>query len=582
MENNKKLSYLEKISYGVGDMACNLFWGLICIATVFYTDYFGINAKVAGTMILIISCIDIAFDVVIGAVADRHNSKWGRFRPWILFGLIPFCVIGYMTFRTPAFSDSGKIIYAYLTFLAFRLMYSVVNVPYGALMGVISADPKERDTVSGFRNVLAQVGCLLSYGFVFTIVRYIQDTFKQSGQEAFASTALIYAISAAILLFCTFFFTRERVEPIKKEKSNLSDDLKDLGNNKPWIALTVAGVAFLFFVFVHNGLVPYYAKYYVADTNIHEEQVIKEIIKTKNEAGKDVDFAYVLENGVIDTVSVGLSLPLMEDGKPVVKDGKAVMFSTERMFQTKDKNGEYVSIDKVRGTDDDPATPAVGDRISYFTFDVNGSFLGIKLNWELVSTILLGLGSILTIIGTILIQFVVRKFGKKPTWLGCFFLASLLSISFMFIPKENIGTILLLNLLYTLSIGPCGYIMWSMYADVADNAEVETGRRATGLIYSSATMAQKLGTALANAIPAFALSYVGFIANSLLGEDIIGSIKNIYSLLPLIGAAIAIVALLFYTIDEETIKRNSAILEAKRAEEKGADTAEAVASEENA
>lgn len=566
MENNKKLSIIEKLAYGVGDLACNLFWGLICVATVFYTDYFGIDAKIAGTMILIISCIDIAFDVVIGAIADRKNSRWGRFRPWILFGLIPFCVIGYMTFRTPEFSESGKIIYAYLTFLAFRLMYSVVNVPYGALMGVISAEPKERDVVSSYRNVLAQVGCLLSYGFVFTIVRNISEKYNQNGQEAFATTALIYAVAAAVLLFCTFFFTKERVEPVKKETSNLSDDMKDLAHNVPWISLTVAGIAFLFFVFVHNGLVPYYAKYYVADTKIHDEQHITNIIKEPNSAGKMVPFAYVLENGTVDTISKGVRFPLIENGAPVVdKEGKPVMFTTERMFQTKDSKGEYASIDIVRGTEEEKAYPMVGDRISYFTFEVNGSIFGVKLNWELVSTILLGLGSILTIIGTLLIQVVVRKFGKKPTWIGCFVLASVLSLSFMFIPKENVSLILLLNLLFTLSIGPCGYIMWSMYADVADNAEVETGRRATGLIYSSATMAQKLGTALANAIPAFALAAIGFVANTRLAADIISSIKSIYSLLPLIGSVIAIVALLFYKINEDTIKRNSEILEKQRA-----------------
>ncbi len=464
MENNQKLSFLEKFSYGVGDMACNFFWGLICIASAFYTEYFGLDAVVAGNMILIISLIDIAFDVVIGAIADRKNSRWGRFRPWILFGLVPFCVIGYMTFRTPDMGDTGKLIYAYLTFLAFRLMYSVVNVPYGALMGVISADPQERTDVSAYRNILAQAGCLVSYGFVFTIVRWIQDHLHQTGQEAFATTALLYAVAAGILLFCTFYFTRERVEPVKKETSKLSDDLKDLGKNKPWIALTVAGIAFLFFVFVHNGLVAYYAKYYVADT--------------------------------------------------VIVDGQT----------------EFV---------------------------VNGTLFGFQLNWEIVSTILLGLGSVLTILGTIMIQTVVKKFGKKPTWLGCFVLASALSLCLLFVPKENIGIILLLNLLFTLSIGPCGYIMWSMYADVADNAEVETGRRATGLIYSSATMAQKLGTSLANSIPLYALAAIGFVANTQLGEDIISSIKNIYSLLPLLGAVIAIIALFFYDIDEAKIQENS-------------------------
>ena len=134
MENNQKLSLVEKLSYGAGDLACNLFWGLICMATAFYTDYFGIAPAVVGTMVLVVSCIDIAFDVIIGAIADRHNTRWGRFRPWILFGVVPFCVIGFFTFYTPEFNETGKAIYAYATFLLCRLMYSVVNVPYGALM----------------------------------------------------------------------------------------------------------------------------------------------------------------------------------------------------------------------------------------------------------------------------------------------------------------------------------------------------------------------------------------------------------------------------------------------------------------
>ena len=161
-QNNHKLSVLEKCAYGVGDMACNLFWGISCIALTFYTEYFGITAAAAGTLILVVSMLDIAFDVVIGAVADRKKTKYGRFRPWILYGVVPFCVLGFFAFYTPEFNNVGKVFYASVTFLLFRLMYSVVNVPYGALMGVISADPQERTDVSAYRNVLAQCGCLLS------------------------------------------------------------------------------------------------------------------------------------------------------------------------------------------------------------------------------------------------------------------------------------------------------------------------------------------------------------------------------------------------------------------------------------
>ena len=162
--------------------------------------------------------------------------------------------------------------------------------------------------------------------------------------------------------------------------------------------------------------------------------------------------------------------------------------------------------------------------------------------------------------------------------MGCFILASVLSLGFLVVDKNNIGLIIIMNILFTLSIGPSGYIMWSMYADVADNAEVETGRRATGLIYSSATMAQKLGQALANSIPAFALATIGFVANTNLSEETIGSLKFIFAALPLLGSAIGIAALFFYKIDEDLIKKNSAILESRR---KGEETTTAVAEKGN-
>jgi len=466
---NQKLSVLEKSAYGVGDLACNLFWGLIIVATTFYTEYFGLDAGTVGTMILVISIIDILFDVIIGAVADRYKTRWGRFRPWILFGVVPFCIIGFLTFYTPDFDGAAKVFYASVTFFFFRIMYSVVNVPYGALMGVISADPKERDAVSAYRTVGAQIGCLCSYGVVFTVVRTIQDSLNCDGQTGFAWTAFLYAVACLILLLCTFFFTRERVEPVKSENNRLSEDVKDLASNKPWICLSVAGIAMLFFVFVHTGLTTYYAKYYLAD----------------------------------------------------------------------------FSVDPISGEE---------------VFKVSGTFFGIQMSWELLSSLFLTSATLVTLIGTFLIKGAVAKFGKKPTWIACFVLASIFSIAFALFDKTQIEAIVLLNIAFTVAIGPTGFIMWSMYADVADDAEVKTGRRATGLIYSSATMAQKLGQTLAQAVPAYALLFIGFKANTEMSADMIDSIKNCFAFLPLVGSAIGILALYFYDIDEKKIKENSAKL----------------------
>lgn len=471
----QKLSFREKCAYGAGDMACNLFWGLIVLSSVFYTDYFGIPAAAAGLMMLIVRCIDITFDVFIGAIADRKNTKYGRFRPWILYGVVPFCVIGFLTFYTPDFSEPMKLVYAYGTYLLFMLMYSVVNVPYGALMGVISEDPKERTSVSAYRNIFAQIGCLIVYGTLFSTVSFFQTSYNMAPQKAFSSVVFIYAIIVYVSLFITFSFTKERVAPVKEEKNKFSDDIKDLVANRPWIILTIAGIMMLVFIFCHNGLTAYYAKYYIATMS-------------QNEAGETV-------------------------------------------------------------------------------FHVAGKFLGFELNWEILSTLLLSISSIVTIIGTILIRPVVAKFGKKPTWITCFVLASFVSILFYFVPKESLGTIIILQTLFTLFIGPAGFIMWSMYADVADYAEVKTGRRATGLIFSSATMAQKLGNTLANTLPLFALGAIGFIANDInMTEETRHAILVIFALFPLVGSVTAIIALLFYKIDEKMIRENSEKLAQLRAE----------------
>ncbi len=552
---NSKLSVFEKCAYGLGDMACNLFWGLIILSATFYTEYFGMTAAAAATMMFVVRLFDISFDVIIGAVADRHKTKYGRFRPWILYGLIPFCVIGFFAFFTPAFSETMKIVYAYVTFLLFMLMYSVVNVPYGSLMGVISDDPEERTSVSAYRNVFAQIGCLVVYGTLFTTVRYLIDTFKLDKSVAFSIIVGVYTLVVFISLLCTFYFTKERVEPVKAEKSNLVQDIKELAHNPSWIILTIAGVMTLVFIFGHSGLTTYYAKYYVANTVVHNVAVITDV--KKDQKDKDI---YFLDNGSIDSTKKAMTCVVGMDTLVV-----------ERAFQCLASNGKYESIDKVRGkkvTGKD-ATPQVGDKVSYFTYEVSGTFLGFKINWELLTAILLSISSLITIIGTLLIQGVVKKFGKKWTWIACFVLASIVSVLFLFVPKDSLGAIIVLQTLFTLFIGPASYIMWSMYADVADEAEVKTGNRATGLIFSSATMAQKLGNTLANSVPIWVLGAIGFVSNDLnMTEETQNVILKIFALFPLVGSVIAVIALSFYKLDEKQIQENSAKLAAMKATKK--------------
>lgn len=550
MGNNQKLSIIEKCAYGAGDLACNLFWGLVCVASAFYTEYYGISAAAAATMMLIVSYFDLVLDVFIGAAADRFDTKWGKFRPWILYGFVPFCVIGFFAFFTPGFADFGKIVYAYVTYLLFRIMYSVVNVPYGAMLGVISEDPKERDSVSAYRNVGAQIGFFLSFAMVFKFVNFAQGATTVSNSTAFSYVVAVYTVLALALLFFCFSCTKERVKPVKEENNSLGQDLKDLVTNRPWISLSIAGIALILFTACHNMCVAYYAKYYIAETVVVEEGS-KIVGVSQDNSGKDI---YVLENGRVDSLSKGsIVTRTIVDGKEEV-----ATVSIERSFAAMNAEGEMASIEKVRG---DGAKPEQGDYVTYFKYDVNGSFWGMKLDWELFYTLIAGMGTLLTILGTMLIQPVVRKFGKKETWLSCFVISGLVSLVFIVLGKDSFSTIIIFNWLFSLIIGPTGFIMWSMYADVADNAEVKTGRRATGLIYSSATIAQKFGYANANSLPLFFLAAVGFVSNDLsMSLETKEMVKYVFALVPLVGAVLGVLALFFYNINEEKIIENSAKL----------------------
>lgn len=543
MENNKKLSILEKLSYGAGDLACNLFWGIVCIAGMFYSDIFGLTPGDAGFMMMIIGYLDIVIDIFIGGASDRCNTKYGKFRPWILYGMIPFCVAGVFAFFTPDFSMGGKLVYAYISFFLFRILYAVVNVPYGALLGVLSEDPKERDSVSAYRNIGAQIGFWLSFAMVMKFTQYMKDATGANTSNSFFYVVLIYGVVAAILLFCTFYFTRERVKPVKEQNNSLKDDLSDLVKNRQWWCLSLAGIALILFTACHNSAATFYAKYFLADIEVVEPcSKIVEISKTNDNKQTPI---YILENGRIDTASVGV---IKVDGQDV---------AIERCFETVGSDGKTVNIksEQARG---DKAEPQVGDNLSFFKYKIDNTCFGMKVDWELFYTLFASLGTLFTILGTMLIKPIVARFGKKKVWIACFFLSALLSLLFLFIPKTGLSAIIILNCLFTLIIGPTGFIMWSMYADVADNAEVETGRRATGLIYTSATMAQKLGYAIANSLPLFGLAMVGFIANDVnITDGIKDSVKTIFVIIPLIGAALGVLSLIFYNIDNEKIAENS-------------------------
>jgi len=261
-----KISLKEKIGYSVGDTASNLFFQTIMLfLPLFYTDVFGISPAAVGTMFLVTRIWDAVNDPMMGMIADRTNTKWGKFRPFLLWFAVPFGIFGVLTFTTPDFAPAGKLIYAYVTYTIMMMLYTVINVPYSALMGVISPNSMDRTVISSFRFVAAFAGGLIVQGSAQFLVR----AFGKGNDAVGWQWAMgILSAMAVILFLVTFATTKERVPSPQGEKKHLKQDLKDLFNNKPWVLVGSATVFQLMFISLRSSTIAYYFKYFVQDQEI--------------------------------------------------------------------------------------------------------------------------------------------------------------------------------------------------------------------------------------------------------------------------------------------------------------------------
>ncbi|HDQ44134.1 MAG TPA: MFS transporter [bacterium] len=442
-----KLPVREKIGYGLGDTASNLYWQMfVNFLMFFYTDIFGIPAAAVGTMLVVSRFWDALNDPLMGIIADRTKTRWGRFRPYLIWISGPLAVIGILTFLTPDFGITGKLIYAYITYTLIMMAYTAINIPYSALMGVMSPNTQERTGIATYRFVLAFVGAFIVQGLTLPLVRFFGGGNQALG---FPLTMAVYGALAGFLFYLTFALTRERVQPPPGQKTSLKDDLKDLIHNRPWMILLVMGVFTLGNIIVRSGTILYYFKYYI--------------------------------------------------------------------------------------------------------------------NNQALASLFMVLGTIAVIAGVACTQFFSKRLGKKKFYLIVMTLTSILTALFFFIPKEQIILIFALHILISFVMAPQAPLLWSMYADTADYSEWKNGRRATGLIFSAATFAQKFGIALGGGLAGWLLAIFGFVANVPQSEQTLTGIRLMMSLFPAIGTAVATIAAFFYELDDRTMQQ----IESELKERKG-------------
>lgn len=457
-----KIRIKEKVAYGFGDMASSMFWKLFGMYLLFfYTDVFGISAAAVGTMFLVTRVWDTFFDPVVGAISDRTRSRWGKFRPYLLFMALPFGMIGFLTFTTPPFSPMGKLIYAYVTYSVMMMVYSMINVPYASLLGVVSDNPRERNTLASFRMAFAFAGGFIALALIEPLV----DVFSKMGdgvdrQFGWQAAVGVIALLCVILFLACFAGVKERVQPVKERASALKTDIRDLWKNKPWWILLASGVAALIFNSIRDGATLYYFKYYITDA------------------------------------------------RAFTRGGMAVTYST----------------------------------------------------------LYLVLGQAANIAGVILASPIANKAGKKRTYFGAMAIAAVLSIFFYWLDKNQLALIFIFQFFISVCAGIIFPLLWSMYADISDYSEWKTGRRATGLIFSSSSMSQKLGWTVGGALTGWLLAAFGFEANVAQSHETQNGIRLMLSLLPAAGALLSAVFIALYPLSEKKITEITAALKEKRSQ----------------
>jgi Na+/melibiose symporter-like transporter len=260
----QKLSIREKLGYSLGDSAANfVFQMMIFYQLYYYTDILGVSSKAAGILLLVARVWDAVFDPFMGIIADKTRSRWGKFRPWILWTSLPFGVLFFLTFMAPEIEGGGKLLYAYFTYILLMMVYSANNLPYSSLGGVMTGDMVERTGLASYRQVAAMGAAFIIQGFFMSMV----DKFGQGDKAlGFRVTVGIFAAIAVVFHLITFITTRERIIPNKEQESTVKEAFTDLTRNGPWIAIFVATL-FIFTNLSMRGSVLYYYFNYYLDAN---------------------------------------------------------------------------------------------------------------------------------------------------------------------------------------------------------------------------------------------------------------------------------------------------------------------------
>ncbi len=462
----------EKIGYGFGDMSSSMFWKLFSyFLPFFYSNVFGLSLADAGVLMLVTRIWDAVSDPMMGIVADRTKTRWGKYRPYLLFFALPFAVCGVLLFTTP---ENGKTVWAYVTYILMMTVYTGINVPYGSLLNVMTADSDEKSVLSSYRMFFAYGGSFIAL-FAWEPLCNMFDKGRAAVEgvgglasvstdpSAWQHAMMVISAGCFLLFILSFLLTKEHVK--SESTVSVGQDLKLLLKNKPWWLLIGAALA-------------------------------------------------------------------------------------SNLFNT------------VRGT-----------TTAYFFSDYIIKTVEMTPQWAfLVSAgIFLSIGEIANMVGVVLAVPLSKNLGKKSTYMLSMAALIVLSIAFFFLPATTGGYWAMLGFQLVISVftGIISPLVWSMYADVADWSELKDGTASTGLIFSSASMAQKFGGAFGGSAVMWLLAAFGYntVAGAVQTETAIMGLRILMSWIPAAVAALSILVVWFYPLTKQKMAAVQTDLTVRRAEQ---------------
>ncbi|HXS18719.1 MAG TPA: MFS transporter [Polyangiaceae bacterium] len=260
---DRQLPLAEQLAYGCGDFASVLFWQTFMkYLPFYYTDVFGLSATALGGLLLFSRIFDGINNPIVGAWADRTTTRWGKFRPFILFGCVPFVIFGVLTFTTPDLSTSGKLLWAYVTYNGLMVLYTIVNIPYTAMLGVMTENPAARTRLSSIKFIFAFSAGMVISATLLPLAKYLGDD-GENPQKGWQLTFVVVGFVALVFFLITFFGTKERIAAKEDTASSIARDIKLLVTNKPWVLLFATTFTFILFVATRSSVFTHYFKYYV-------------------------------------------------------------------------------------------------------------------------------------------------------------------------------------------------------------------------------------------------------------------------------------------------------------------------------